>query len=153
MKIFSRAMVGVSCVLGVGLVASAAALQQEDGLLPQRAAGLLVRHMERRLNLTGDQRERIKAILKSEQPAIQLLAARVHAEREQMESQPYDEVAMRSFVQHHETTMEDVVVEREKVRAEIQAVLTPEQRKMSAEMRESLYARFVERLSTLGDQL
>lgn len=153
MKIVSWAIVGASCVLGIGLAASAVALQQEDGLLPQRAAGLLVRHMERRLNLTDDQRERIKTILKAEGPAIQSLAARVHAERERMESQPYDEVAVRSFVQQHETTMEDVVVEREKVRAEIQAVLTPEQRKMAAEMRESLYARFVERLSTLGDQL
>lgn len=146
-------VMGAGSALAVMLTISAAAVEQQDGLLAPRAAGMLVRHMERRLNLTDDQRQRIRAIVKAEQPTIAALATRVHEERAQMEAQPYDEAAVRAFVEQHASTAEDVIVEREKVRAEIQAVLTPEQRKKAAEMRESLYMRFVERLTTLGDQI
>ncbi|HWT64723.1 MAG TPA: Spy/CpxP family protein refolding chaperone, partial [Terracidiphilus sp.] len=125
----------------------------DEGLLPPRVAGLVVRRAERRLNLSDDQRQKIKTILRTEKPVIESLAERVHAEREQLEVQPYDEATVRAFAQQHEMTMEDVLVEREKVRSEIQAVLTPEQRKQVAAMRETLYGRFVERLSSLGDEL
>lgn len=140
-------------VLGASVVVSAAALQNDEGWLPQRAAGLLVRRMEHRLNLSDDQRQQIKTILRTEKPIIQSLAERVHSERGQLEAQPYDEAAVRAFAQQHESTMEDLLVEREKVRSEIQAVLTPEQRKQAATMRETLYGRFVDRLSSLGDEL
>lgn len=139
--------------LGAGFAVSAAALQSDEGWLPQRAAGLLVRRMEHRLNLNDDQRQQIKNVLRTEKPTIQSLAERLHAEREQLEAQPYDEAAVRAFAQQHETTMEDLLVEREKVRSEIQAVLTPEQRERAAAMRETLYGRFIERLSSLGDEL
>ncbi len=146
-------MVGVACALGAGLAVSAAALQDDNGWFAQRASGMMIRRIERQLNLTDDQIQRIKTILQTERPEIQQLTARVHEERLQLEVQPYDEATVRAFAQQHESTLEDVMVEREKVRTEIQQVLTPEQRKQTAEMRETLYARFVDRLTTLGDQL
>lgn len=153
MKGIQWARIGMACALLAVIAASAAALQNEDGWLPPRAAGLVVRRMAHRLNLSDDQRQQIKIILRTEKPAIQSLSARVHTEREQLEAQLYDEAAVRAFAQQHETTMEDLLVEREKVRSEIQAVLTPEQRKQAAAMRETLYGRFVERLFSLGDEL
>lgn len=144
---------GAACVLGAGLGVSAAGLQGDDGWLSQRANGMLVRRIERNLDLTEDQMQQIKTILRTERPMIQELAARVHEERMQLEAQPYDESAVRTFAQQHESTLEDVMVEREKIRAEIQQVLTPEQRGKAATMRDALYARFVNRLTTLGDQM
>lgn len=146
-------IVGAATVLSAGLVASAAALQQEDGWFAQRASGMMVRRVERQLNLSEEQIEQIRSILHTERPAIQELAARVHQERAQLEAQPYDEATVRTFAQQHESTLEDVMVEREKIRAEIDQVLTPAQRKQAAAMRETLYARFTERLATLGGQI
>jgi periplasmic protein CpxP/Spy len=143
----------VVLVLGAGVAVSAVAMQQDEGLMPPRLEGMLVRHIEHRLNLSEDQRQKIKTILRTEKPTIQSLAERVHAERELMEEQPYDEAVVRRFVEQHEATVEDVIVEREKVRAEVQAVLTPEQRKQAAAIRETLYGHFVERLAMLGDQI
>lgn len=146
-------LICVAGVLGAGFAVSAAALQNDEGWMPPRMAGLVVRRMERRLNLSEDQRQKIKTILRTEKPVIQSLAERVHTEREELEAQPYNEAVVRAFAQQHETTLEDLLVEREKVRSEIQAVLTPEQRKRAAAMRGTLYGRFVERLSSLGDEL
>lgn len=141
-------------VIGFVLVASAAALQEDDGWFQKRTSEIFVRRVERQLNITDTQREQIRAILKIEQPTIQSLASRVHEEQEELRAEPaFDEGRVRAFTQEHESTLEDVMVEREKVRMKILAVLTPEQRAEATKLRETLYARFSDRLAMLGDEL
>ncbi len=149
--------VGIACAVGaMGLlvVGSAAALQEDDGWFQKRASEIFVRRVERQLDITDTQREQIRSILKTEQPTIQSLAARVHQEQEELRAEPaFDEGRVRAFTQEHESTLEDAMVEREKVRTEILAVLTPEQRVKAMKLRETLYARFSDRLATLGDDV
>jgi P pilus assembly/Cpx signaling pathway, periplasmic inhibitor/zinc-resistance associated protein len=150
-KWLALAAVGVA---GSALFAYAAGAQNESGWMRTRASGLMIRGIERDLGLTDDQRMQIKAILKAEQPTIETLAARVHEEQIQLQAEPaFDETAVRTFAKQHESTLEDVLVEREKVRSEIRGVLTPEQRDKADQMRSAFYSRFTSRLATLGEQL
>jgi protein CpxP len=115
---------------------------------------MFVHRIESQLNLTEAQRIQIKTILQTEKPAILALAERVRQERAQLASrQTFDEAYVRSFAQQHESTMEDALVEQEKVRTEILQVLTPEQQQKAEQIREDIRSRFFERLTTIGDQL
>jgi periplasmic protein CpxP/Spy len=149
-------MIAASLTVGVGMITSVAHAQDnggaQDNWMSRRVGGFVVRHIERQLQITDNQKEQIKAILKTEKPAIVSLAARVQQENQELQSQtPFDEATVRKFAQQHEATLEDVLVEREKVRSEIYAVLTPEQRQKAQQMRGQMSARFNNRLDTLGD--
>jgi protein CpxP len=144
---------GIS-TLGIALVASAAGLQDQDGWMQRRVSRVFVHRIESQLNLTDAQCMQIKTILQTEKPVLLALAERVRQERAQLTSrQTFDEAYVRSFAQQHESTMEDALVEREKVRTEILQVLTPEQQQKAEQVREDLRSRFFERLTTIGDQL
>lgn len=141
-------------VLGLALAATAVAVQDDVSLFQQRTSGLLVHIAERRLNLTDAQRGQIRTILKTEQPTIQTLAMRVHQEQQELLAQPeFNEAFVRSYAQQHEATLEDVLVEREKVRQAMLAVLTPEQRARARQLRASMFERFYDRLPMLGDEI
>lgn len=142
------------CALGIALTASAAAFQDQEGWMQRRVSGLFIHRVERELNITDAQRMQIKTILQTEKPTILALAERARQERMQLASrQTFDEPYVRSFAQQHESTVEDALVEREKVRTEIGQVLTPEQQQKAEQIREDLRSRFFERLTTIGDQL
>jgi protein CpxP len=143
-----------ACALGIVLVASAAGSQDKDCWMQRRVSQMFVHRIESQLNLTEAQRIQIKTILQTEKPAILALAERVRQERAQLASrQTFDEAYVRSFAQQHESTMEDALVEQEKVRTEILQVLTPEQQQKAEQIREDIRSRFFERLTTIGDQL
>ena len=143
-----------ACVLGTAIVASTADAQDNECWMQRRISQMFVHRIESQLNLTEAQRIQIKTILQKEKPTILALAKRVRQERAQLTSrQTFDEAYVRTFAQQHESTMEDALVEREKVRTEILQVLTPEQQQKAEQIRENLRSRFFERLATIGDQL
>jgi Spy/CpxP family protein refolding chaperone len=140
--------------LCVTLVASASGTQDQDRRMQRCATGIVIRHIERQLNITTDQRTQIKAILEQEKPTIQTLAARVQEQNAELAQMPYfNEAEVRAFARQHVATMEDVLVEREKVRVEVLQVLNPEQRQKLQHIRKTRTAEFAQQLSTLGDQL
>lgn len=142
------------CALCIALAASATTMQDQDGWMQRRVSGLFIHRIEGELNITDAQRIQIKTILQTEKPMILTLAERARQERLQLASrQTFDEAYVRSFAQEHESTVEDAIVEREKVRTEILRVLTPEQQQKAEQIREDLCSRFFERLTTIGDQL
>ncbi len=147
------AIAGISVVaLGATLAASAAGMQDQSGRFHRRAAGIIVHRIESQLNITGEQRAHIKAIVATEKPVIQALAARVQTQNEDLQQHTsFNESEIRTFAQQHESTMEDVLVEREKVRIEVLQVLTPAQQAKLHQFRAARSADFAERLTTLGD--
>jgi Spy/CpxP family protein refolding chaperone len=151
-------MIAAALAVGAGMINSVARAQDDGGAqdawMSRRAGGFVVRRIERQLQITSAQKEQIKAILTTEKPTIASLAARVEKENQELQSQSvFDEAQVRQFAQQHEATLEDVLVEREKVRSQILAVLTPEQRQKAQQMRSQMRARFNTRLDTLGDAL
>jgi len=150
----SWVVIGSASLLGLTLATSAVALQEDNTWFRQRAANMFVNRVERELNLTDVQRGQIKTVLKTEQPTIASLVARVREQQEQLNSSDtFDEAAVRAFAREHASTTEDVLVEREKVRTEIMQILTPDQRKEAAHIRQRLSAQLTDRLSTIGDML
>jgi protein CpxP len=140
--------------LCVTLVASASGTQDQDQRMQRRATNIVIRHIERQLNITEDERTQIRAILEQERPMIQALAARVQEQDTELaQRSDFNEAEVRAFARQHVATMEDVLVEREKVRTEVLQVLNPEQRQKLQHIRKTRTAEFAQRLSTLGDQL
>ena len=151
MKKLAIASIG-AVALGATLAASAAGLQDQGGRFHRRAASMIVRGIESQLNITGEQKAQIKTILTTEKPVIQALAIRVQKQNEDLSQHTsFNEGEIRTFAQQHESTIEDVLVEREKVRIEVLQVLTPEQQVKLRQFRAARTADFAERLTTLGD--
>ena len=143
-----------ACVASVTLATATASVQNQDGWINKRASGLFIRRIEQRLSITDAQRQQIKSILQAEQPTIDALAVRVRQENDQLISKPeFDEGYVRAFAQQHAATVEDVLVEREKIRTEILQVLTPEQRQKLQLMRQTMQESFTARIFSLGDQI
>ena len=151
-------MIAAALTVGAGMITSIARAQddgtEQDAWMSRRTGGFVVRRIERQLQITGTQKQQIKVILKTERPTISSLAMRVEKENQELQSQPtFDEAQVRQFAQQQEATLEDVLVEREKVRSEIAAVLSPEQRQKGATVARRDAARFNNRLDMLGDAL
>lgn len=140
-------------ILATTLIASAYGMQ-ENCWARRRTSGILIRQVERRLKITDSQRASIRQILQTEEPTIQSLAQRVRQQNEELVAHPsFDEAQVRSFARQHQSTMEDMLVEREKVRFELLQVLTPEQRTELAKFRAEHSQDLVDRLSSLADQI
>lgn len=144
--------VGVAALLAV-VIAGAAA--QATGTWTQgRRSHFLVRHFIHDLNLTDDQRAQIKTILQDERPAIEAIAEKIEAGNRQLRSKPaFDEAFVRSVAQQQAANITDAIVEREKIRSEIFAVLNPDQQKKLDEISQDWRAAVRDRLATLGDEL
>jgi Spy/CpxP family protein refolding chaperone len=147
-------MAAGACALGFGVVTSAAGLQDQNGWMQRRFSGVMIRRTEGQLALTEVQRTQIREILQAEKPRMIALAEKAEQERVLLDShRRFDESYVRAFARQHASTMEDAMVEREKVRLAIWQILTPEQQQTADRIRADLRARFFERLSTVGDQL
>lgn len=139
----------------VGLVGLGRAAARQSGTWQEnRRARFLTQHLIGDLNLSEDQRAAIKAILQKEKPAIQALADQMKQQEEQLRSKPtFDEALVQSVAQQRSVTAANALMEREKVRAEIFAVLSPEQQQKATQIGTELRNHIRERILTMGDQL
>jgi protein CpxP len=150
--LLSTVLFVTSCVIATAAIAN----DNQDDPMNGRAHGFILRGIEHKLAITDAQRTQIKQILATERPAIQTLAAQVEEQRKALrvsEGAGFNEQKVRAFAAEHQQTATDVLVEREKVRSEILQVLTAEQKQKLEAMRAQWSGQFVDRLSTLGDQL
>ena len=136
----------------VGVIAAAA--QQAGSFRRMHARNFWVRHVMAELNITDQQREQIRQILKDERPAIQQLMQRGAQQRQDLRALgSFDEAKVRSVAESNSALYVDAIVEREKVRTKIFAVLTPEQRTKVNTMLDEWHASVQERVETLGEEL
>jgi periplasmic protein CpxP/Spy len=113
-----------------------------------------VRLVEHRLNLTDTQRAQIKSILQQERPTIQQLAATLAQEHAELIAlTTFDDQKTVAIAQKYADTHTAATVEREKVRDEICAVLTPEQQQKLQVLRSRFGTLIDQKLQTLGDNL
>ena len=107
---------------------SAAASAQDVPFSPD--GNKMIRRIESRFDFTWDQRVQAKAILRQEQPVLQQLHVQLvaeHAEMSQMTT--YNDSQARAIAAKYAETNTNAVVEREKLRVELLAILTPAQQK------------------------
>ncbi|MFN0112201.1 MAG: Spy/CpxP family protein refolding chaperone [Blastocatellia bacterium] len=91
------------------------------------------------LDLSDAQEAQIKAILEAEKPKVQPLVAQLAANRkaltEATDNGTFNEAQVKSIADKQGDTLAALIVEKERVKTQIYAVLTPEQRAKAEQFR------------------
>jgi protein CpxP len=130
------------------LSGSALAVEKRAGDGPATYDMRKERHFDRMaeaLDLTPEQREQIKAIRAAEQDKVAPLKEQLRKGREQLrvaaEQQPFDEAAVRALAADQAEIRTEMIVSHARVKNQIHALLTPEQREKAEQMRSSMKER------------
>jgi len=95
-------------------------------------------HLLKQLDLTSDQHAQVKAIFQKEKPALQPLMQQMRQNHESMKALeaagPFDEAKVTALATQNSQTMIQLQVEHERVKSEIMAILTPEQKAKLAQI-------------------
>jgi protein CpxP len=95
-------------------------------------------HMLKQLDLTSDQQSQVKAIWQKEKPAMQPLMQQMRQNHEAMKALeaagPFDEAKVTALATQGSQTMIQLEVEHERVKSEIMAILTPDQKAKLAQI-------------------
>jgi Spy/CpxP family protein refolding chaperone len=98
----------------------------------------MVEHMARELGLTADQQTQIKALLTAVQTTEDARHAKGDELRKQLETVTangqFDETKVREIANAQGALMADTIVEHERLKSQVFALLTPEQRTKAEEM-------------------
>ena len=131
---------------------SAAASAQDVPFSPD--GNKMIRRIESRFSFTWDQRVQAKAILRQEQPVLQQLHVQLVAEHAEMSHMTtYNDSQARAIAAKYAETNTNAVMEREKLRVELLAILTPAQQKKLSQLRSRFGSAMDDRFLTLGDNL
>ena len=111
------------------------------GMMGGRGSGLELRG----LNLTDAQREQIRTLTERHRAETQAAHTRLRnaleAQRKAAEKTPVDEQVIRSATQELVDAQTELAIERAKLRADVFALLTPEQQEQAARLRAEREAR------------
>lgn len=112
---------------------------------PSRFMGFFLRRMAAELNLTEEQQTQIRQILESERATVEPLMKQLKAGHDQLRTLGTDgifnEVQVRTIAQQQAQAMTELIVAKERTKARIAAVLTPEQRERAKQMLERFHQR------------
>jgi Spy/CpxP family protein refolding chaperone len=144
-----------SIILAAILMALAAGLAttafgQHRGMGFGRNNGWMLKHMVKQLNLTEAQQTQIKGIMADEKtkikPMMQQLRQSQKAEDANINGS-FDENQARTFANKQAQLMTDLIVEKERMRSQVYAVLTPEQRQKALQLMQERQQHRQERMS------
>ena len=128
-------LVAILMAVAAGLATSAFAQHRHMGF--GRHDGWMLKRMTKQLNLTEAQQTQIKGIMASEKtkikPMMQQLRQNQQAEDANMNGS-FDENQARAFANKQAQLMTDLIVEKERMRSQVYAVLTPEQRQKALQL-------------------
>jgi periplasmic protein CpxP/Spy len=126
-------LAAILMALAAGLATTAFAQHRGFG----RNNGWMLKHMIRQLNLTEAQQTQIKGIMADEKtkikPMMQQLRQNQKAEDANINGS-FDENQARAFANKQAQLMTDLIVEKERMRSQVYAVLTPEQRQKALQL-------------------
>jgi len=95
-------------------------------------------HLLKQLDLTSDQHAQVKAIWQKEKPALQPLMQQMRQNHEAMKALeaagPFDEAKVTALATQNSQTMIQLQVEHERMKSEIMAILTPDQKAKLAQI-------------------
>ena len=126
-------------IVAVAAGLAATVFAQGPGWGHGRHGGRTLHWMTRQLNLTDAQQAQIKTIMKAEHTKIQPLMQQLRQNRQAQDASltgSFDEAKAQAFAASQAQIMTNVIVERERTKSQIYAVLTPEQRQKALELRQ-----------------
>jgi len=141
-------LIALLMALAAGLATTAFA--QHRGMGFGRNNGWMLKHMTKQLNLTEAQQTQIKGIMADEKtkikPMMQQLRQNEQAENTNVNGS-FDENQARAFANKQAQLMTDLIVEKERMRSQVYAVLTPEQRQKALQLMQERQQHRQERMS------
>ena len=109
---------------------------------PQQMIERFVNRASVVLDLTDEQEAQIKAILEAEKPAVQPLVAQLALNHKALAAATADgafnEAQIKAIAAKQGETLAALIVEKERVKTQIYAILTPEQRAQAEQIRERI---------------
>jgi Spy/CpxP family protein refolding chaperone len=121
---------------------------------PTRDGGRVIHRIEARLNVTPEQIVQVKAILQQEKPTLQSIHVQLAAEHAELAKlTTFNEAQTAAIVAKYADANTAAIIEREKLRVELTAILTPAQQQKLDQLRARFGEAIDERLQTLGDNL
>jgi periplasmic protein CpxP/Spy len=120
--------------LAAGLATSALAQRPGKGFGHH---GGWMKHMAKQLNLTDAQQTQIKGIMATEKTKIKPLMQQMRQNQQAQDANingSFDENQTRAFAGKQAQIMTDLIVEKQRMRSEVYAVLTPEQRQKAQQL-------------------
>ena len=107
------------------------------------------------LDLTEAQQAQAKAILDKEKPTFEPLMKQLMEAHQQLqalgENGTFDEAAVRSLANQHVQTMVELVVQTARVKSELYAILTPEQKAKAAKIMQRHHDHMMQHMHGGGD--
>ncbi|HYX54344.1 MAG TPA: Spy/CpxP family protein refolding chaperone [Candidatus Limnocylindrales bacterium] len=138
----NKKIILVSAIILAMVVGLAAAFAQQAG--PGRGVGhrfghdgWMLKKMTKELNLTEAQQTQVKSILQAERAKMQPLMQQMHANelaRNQAVTENFNEADARAFAGKQTQLQADLIVEKERTKSQIYALLTPEQRQKAMQL-------------------
>jgi protein CpxP len=139
--------------VAAGLATSAFA--QHPGMGFGRHGGWMLKRMAKQLNLTEAQQTQIKGIMADEKtktkPMMQQLRQNEQAQNANVNG-AFDEVQAQAFANKQAQLMAGLIVEKQRIRSEVFAVLTPEQRQKAQQLMQERQQRRQERMKKHAEQ-
>ena len=108
--------------------------------------------MFRQLNLTDDQKTKVKEILEANKATIQPIREAMKANHEKLESLKgnFDEAQVAAIAKDQGDLTAQMIVARERVKSQIFAILTDEQKAKAAQLHDAMKQRFENRMKSWG---
>ncbi len=138
--------------LAAGLATSALAQRPGKGFGHH---GGWMRHMAKQLNLTDAQQTQIKGIMATEKTKIKPLMQQMRQNQQAQDANingSFDENQARAFAGKQAQIMTDLIVEKQRMRSEVYAVLTAEQRQKAQQLMLERQQRRQERMKQHAEQ-
>jgi periplasmic protein CpxP/Spy len=119
---------------------------KRDGFGGRGFGGPGFERMFEKLNLSDEQKTQVKQIMEDSKTRIKPLMESLRESHKQAENLGtdgvYNEEKVQQIAATQAETMKQLIIEKEKTKAQIFAVLTPEQRTQAAQMKEQMKERF-----------
>ena len=120
-------------VTGIVLAVAGALFAAQEGMHRMHHPGIgIVRHVMSDLNVTTDQKAQLRQILAKERVQLEPLLGQVMQAHRKLEAQTangaFDETAVRNAVAGQTQNITELIVAKERIKSEVMAVLTPDQR-------------------------
>lgn len=146
-------LVAILMAVAAGLATSAFAQHRHMGF--GHHDGWMLKRMTRQLNLTEAQQTQIKGIMAGEKtkikPLMQQLRQNEQAEQASING-TFDENQARAFAGKQAQLTADLIVEKERMRSQVYAVLTPEQRQKAQQLMQERQQHRQERMKKHAEQ-
>lgn len=133
-------------ILGIGAVLIFAQKSSREGFGGKGFGGRGFERIAKKLNLTDEQKTQVKTILEDSKTRVKPLMETMRENHKQAENLgtdgSFNETQVNQIANAQSETIKQLFIEKEKTKAQIFAVLTPEQRTEAAKMKDAFKERF-----------